>query len=69
MGRLQGIQEQFNARLEMGLISQLDMLEQQRTLLDAEQAVLSNRWQLLNDTVALFKAVGGGWDREQFASR
>ncbi len=62
--RLQSVQEQLDAQLRMGLISQLELLEQQRSLLAAEQAVLANRWQLLVDNVSLFKAVGGGWEED-----
>jgi multidrug efflux system outer membrane protein len=66
--RMRSVRQQQQAQLRLGLISQLQLLEQERSLLAAEQAVLNNYWQLLEDTVALFKAVGGGWDREDFAS-
>ncbi len=69
LDRLRRVNEQNQAQLRLGLISQLDLLEQERTLLAAEQVVLQTQWQILGDTVALFKAVGGGWDREDFASR
>ena len=55
--------------LDRGLVSYLYMLEGQRSLLDAEQQYLRNRWQILMDTVTLFKAVGGGWPPEQVGSR
>ena len=66
--RLRRVNEQNQAQLRLGLISQLDLLQQERTLLEAEQAVLQTRWQLLTDTVSLFKAVGGGWDQEDFTA-
>ena len=66
--RLQALRQaetDTRAQLELGLVSYLDMLEGQRSLLDAEQQYLINRWQVLIDTVTLFKAVGGGWSPEQ----
>ncbi|MGI9326167.1 MAG: efflux transporter outer membrane subunit [Pseudomonadales bacterium] len=67
--RLQTVQERTLVQLELGLISRLEVLERERSLLDAEQALLANRWQLVDDTVALFKAVGGGWDPDIVAQR
>ncbi len=61
---LEFVAEQFDERLRLGLISQLDVLEASRALLDAEQKLLANQWQILSDTVSLFKAVGGGWPPE-----
>ena len=62
--QLQSIQKRFEDQLRLGLISQLELLEQQRSLLAAEQAVLTNHWQLMTDNVNLFKAVGGGWQAD-----
>lgn len=61
-------EQDVRAQLDLGLVSYLDMLEGQRSLLDAEQQMLVNRWQILMDTVTLYKAVGGGWPREQVGS-
>ncbi len=61
-------EQNVQAKLERGLVSYLEMLEGQRSLLDAEQQYLINRWQILIDTVTLFKAVGGGWPSEQVGS-
>lgn len=61
-------EDDIQAQLEFGLVSYVDVLEGQRTRLDAEQQYLLNRWQILIDTVALFKAVGGGWPSEQVGS-
>jgi outer membrane protein TolC len=46
------------------MVSQLEVFEVERSTLDAEQQMLANHWQVLNDTVALFKALGGGWPPE-----
>jgi NodT family efflux transporter outer membrane factor (OMF) lipoprotein len=51
-------------KFEEGLISQLEVLETERGLLQSEQTALSVRYQLLRDTVTLFKALGGGWPPE-----
>lgn len=50
-----------------GLISQLEVLETERGLLQGEQTALAVRYQLLRDTVSLFKALGGGWPAEKQA--
>jgi outer membrane protein TolC len=50
------------------MVSQLEVFEVERTLLDAEQQMVANHWQVLGDTVALFKALGGGWPREVVAN-
>jgi len=62
---LEQAQQNLEATLRIGEISYLEMLEGQRSLLDAEQQVLMTRWQILIDTVSLFKALGGGWPAEQ----
>ena len=49
------------------MVTQLEVFEVERTLLDAEQQMLANHWQVLSDTVALFKALGGGWPKEDVA--
>ncbi|MGD8851372.1 MAG: efflux transporter outer membrane subunit [Gammaproteobacteria bacterium] len=62
--RLNTVAEQVYAQLEEGLVSQLEVFEVERSLLDAEQQMLANHWQILSDTIALYKALGGGWPRE-----
>jgi NodT family efflux transporter outer membrane factor (OMF) lipoprotein len=62
------VSEQVYAQLEEGMVSQLEVFEVERTLLDAEQEMLANHWLVLSDTIALFKALGGGWPREVVAS-
>jgi multidrug efflux system outer membrane protein len=62
--RLNTVADQVYAQLEEGLVSQLEVFEVERSLLDAEQQMLANHWQILSDTIALYKALGGGWPRE-----
>jgi len=52
---------QTDAQLKAGMISQLDVFENERTLLEAQQALLTSHQQVLSDTVTLYKALGGGW--------
>jgi NodT family efflux transporter outer membrane factor (OMF) lipoprotein len=66
--RLQIVSRQVYAQLEEGLVSQLEVFEVERTLLDAEQEMLANHWQILTDTIALYKALGGGWPSEVVGS-
>lgn len=68
LDQLELVQRRTLSQLELGLISRLEVLERERTLLAAEQAVLATRWRLASDTVALFKAMGGGWDPEEVAA-
>ncbi|MBN7795011.1 efflux transporter outer membrane subunit [Parahaliea mediterranea] len=63
--KLQRVAAEVEAQLREGLVSQLEVLESQRSLLSAELALLSNQRQLLDDTVQLYKALGGGWPAEQ----
>ena len=65
--KLQTVSRQVYAQLEEGMVTQLEVFEIERTLLDAESEVLANHWQILNDTVALYKALGGGWPEENVA--
>jgi NodT family efflux transporter outer membrane factor (OMF) lipoprotein len=56
------------AQLREGLVSQLEIFDTERTLLEAQQQVLSNYRSLLTDTLVLYKAVGGGWPVETVAN-
>ncbi len=58
------VSTQVYAQLKEGLVSQLEVFEVERTRLDAEQSLLANHWQTLTDTLALYKALGGGWPKE-----
>ncbi len=62
--RLAMVSLQVQAQLREGLVSQLELFEVERSLLDAEQALLVNHWQVLSDTVSLYKSLGGGWPEE-----
>jgi NodT family efflux transporter outer membrane factor (OMF) lipoprotein len=52
-------------RYRKGLVTYLDVLDAQRTVLEAELAEVQTERARLTDMVALFKAVGGGWEPEQ----
>ena len=62
--KLATVSDQMHAQLEEGLVSQLEVFEVERTLLSAEQEMLANHWQILTDTLILYKALGGGWPKE-----
>ena len=62
--KLTTVSDQVYAQLDEGLVSQLEVLEVERTLLSAEQEMLANHWQILADTIILYKALGGGWPKE-----
>ncbi|MGI9335553.1 MAG: efflux transporter outer membrane subunit [Gammaproteobacteria bacterium] len=64
LAQLRVVSDQVRAQLEEGLVSQLDVFEAERSLLSAEQALLENYQLIVTDTVALYKALGGGWPRE-----
>jgi len=59
--RLRTVAAQVEAQLKEGLVSQLEVLESERSLANAEQSLLSNHELILSDTVTLYKAIGGGW--------
>jgi NodT family efflux transporter outer membrane factor (OMF) lipoprotein len=61
---LRVVSNQVNAQLQAGLVSQLEVFESERTLLSSEQTLLEIKHQRLQDTVTLYKAMGGGWPRE-----
>lgn len=48
-------------RLQQGVASQLDVLDAQRSLFSAQQADIQVRLAAAQNRVALFKALGGGW--------
>jgi len=61
---LKVVAAQVEAQLKEGLVSQLDVFETERSLLAAQLALLANHQQILSDTVALYKTLGGGWPAE-----
>ncbi len=54
-------------QLAEGLISQLDLFEAERSLLEASQTLLDNHEAILSETVRLYESLGGGWDAETIA--
>ncbi|GJL67157.1 MAG: hypothetical protein NPIRA05_21280 [Nitrospirales bacterium] len=52
-------------RYRKGLVAYLDVLDAQRSVLSAEQALVATERARLTEMVALFKAVGGGWDVQE----
>jgi NodT family efflux transporter outer membrane factor (OMF) lipoprotein len=66
--QLQVVSAQTEAQLEVGVVSQLDVFENERTLLTAQLALLASHEQVLSDTVTLYKALGGGWTRVEVAN-
>lgn len=58
---LRVVAAQIEAQLKEGVVSQLEVLESERSLAAAELALVANHQQILTDTVTLYKAIGGGW--------
>ena len=58
---LQTAREKVQVRLKEGVISQLEVFENERSLLDANQKGLELYATVLQDTVTLYNALGGGW--------
>ncbi len=61
--KLQAVAATFRAQLSEGVISQLQVLESERSLLVAEQLLSRNHQDILIDTIELYKALGGGWPK------
>lgn len=61
VGHLKTVAAQTEAQLREGVISQLEVFENERSLLSAQLALLANHQQILSDTVTLYKVLGGGW--------
>jgi outer membrane protein TolC len=66
--QLQVVSAQSAAQLEVGVVSQLDVFENERSLLAAQLALLASHEEVLSDTVTLYKALGGGWSRVEVAN-
>jgi outer membrane protein, multidrug efflux system len=66
--QLQAVSAQTEAQLEVGVVSQLDVFENQRSLLTAQLELLASHEQVLADTVTLYKALGGGWPPVEVAN-
>ena len=50
------------SQYKVGSISFLDLLTAETTLMDARQALAASDQALSNDQVAVFQALGGGWE-------
>ena len=59
--QLRQVSAQTEAQLAVGMVSQLEVFENERSLLSAQLALLAGHQQVLSDTVTLYKALGGGW--------
>jgi outer membrane protein, multidrug efflux system len=59
--QLQAVSVQTEVKLEVGVVSQLEVFEDERRLLTAELELLASHEQVLSDTVTLYKGLGGGW--------
>ncbi len=53
-----------NERYQKGLTAFLDVLESQKALYQAESLVVSSEAQISSNRIALYKALGGGWQTE-----
>ena len=63
----QEARELAEMRYRRGLVTYLDVLEAQRTVLNAELALVQTQRARLTDMVTLFKAIGGGWEMKHHA--
>jgi NodT family efflux transporter outer membrane factor (OMF) lipoprotein len=57
------------SRYRRGAVSYLDVVEAQSTALESERSVIALRTQQLDANVDLIRAVGGGWTKDDLASR
>jgi NodT family efflux transporter outer membrane factor (OMF) lipoprotein len=60
---LKVIYAQTDEKLQMGLITQQELMDIQREFLNTEKTLLETERSLLDNTVKLCKALGGGWSR------
>jgi len=51
----------MSKRYEHGLVTFLDVLDSERTVLSAQDALAQSNSASITDLVALYKALGGGW--------
>lgn len=61
---LETIRKQNISKLELGLISQLELLDIEREIYSAKKAMPLLERYILDDTITLYKALGGGWPKE-----
>ena len=67
LDELRIVNQQKIAQLEAGMVSQLDVLEAERSLLSNEQSLLELKYQILADSITLYKTLGGGWPKQTVA--
>jgi multidrug efflux system outer membrane protein len=46
-----------------GLVSEIDVLNAKKLLIDSESSLISSEQSLTNDLIALYKALGGSWEK------
>lgn len=61
---LMKVRSETQAKFEAGMISQLEILDIENELLTTEDSLIEIHLLLLNNTVTLYKALGGGWPEE-----
>jgi outer membrane protein TolC len=66
--QLERVAAQTQAQLAAGLITQIEVFENERSLLAAQLELLSSHQLVLSDTVTLYKALGGGWAPVEIAN-
>ena len=55
-------------RYEGGMVDFLDVLDAERTQLEAEDRLAQSRTEAATSLIAVYKALGGGWDTSQMPS-
>lgn len=65
VAQLTQVRDQINRQVQLGLASQLEVFESERSVLAAQQNQLELHSQILTDTVTLYKVLGGGWSKVQ----
>lgn len=61
---LKQVNRNVHVQLKEGMVSQLEVFESERSLLSAQLSELELNELILTDTVALYKALGGGWSNQ-----
>ncbi|MFC6672963.1 efflux transporter outer membrane subunit [Marinobacterium aestuariivivens] len=61
LAQLTQVRNQIDRQVQLGMASQLEVFESERSVLAAQQSLLQLHSQILSDTVTLYKVLGGGW--------
>lgn len=61
LDQLTQVRNQIDRQVQLGVASQLEVFESERSVLAAQQSLLELHSQILSDTVTLYKVLGGGW--------